>query len=100
MGYYATAQGSVKLKRNDDGAKVLDELQYCYEIYDYDFTNVCFGNYDKYHDEEVKAILNAILPYISEGEVEYTGDDDAHWRFILKNGKWVEQNGHVVYDDE
>lgn len=100
MGYYATAQGSVKLKRRDDGAKVLEELRSCYEINDYDFTYICFDFYSNYHEDEVEAVLNAVLPYISEGEVEYTGDDNAHWRFILKNGEWVEQNGHIVYDDE
>lgn len=100
MGYYATAKGYVKLKQRDDGTKVLEELRSCYEINDYDFTYIVFDFYSNYHDQEVKAVLNAVLPYISEGEVEYTGEDDAHWRFILKNGKWVEQNGHIVYDDE
>ena len=100
MGDYATAQGSVKLKERKDYAKVADELRPYYEINDYDFTNICFGNYGKYYEDEVEAILNAILPHISEGEVEYVGDDNTYWRFILKNGEWVEQNGHIVYDDE
>ena len=100
MGYYTTAKGYVQLKQRDNGAKVLEELRSCYEINDYDFTYICFGFYSNYYEDEVEAVLNAILPYISDGEVEYVGEDDCYWRFILKNGKWKYQSGHIVYDDE
>lgn len=53
----------------------------------------------KYWEDEVTTILNALTPLVVEGSMmEFTGEDDALWAFILENGTWVEKNGHVVYE--
>lgn len=52
-----------------------------------------------YHEDSVKDILNdlADLSPIQEGELCYEGEDRSYWRFIFKDGKWIEQIGQIVY---
>lgn len=99
MGYYADGHGWVRVKEKEYGNKVADELAYRYTINDRELDTISFDEYAKYYETEVLNTLNAIVSYISEGEVEYTGEDEEHWRFILKDGKWEYQSGHIVYGD-
>jgi len=99
MGYYATASGEVTLKPDVDPDVVMDLLDYLYgELFQND-NCIEFYTSDKYHEDDVIKTLDSLLPYITEGEVCYDGEDDTHWRFILRDGNWIEQNGHIVYDD-
>lgn len=45
-------------------------------------------------------LLDELKPYISEGLIEYTGEEDTHWHFSFKDGEWTESNGRIIYDDE
>ena len=56
--------------------------------------------YKPYHDEDVIEELSFIAPFAKEGEMYFNGDDDCSWRFVLKNGKCVEENGEVVYQND
>ena len=64
-------------------------------------TGFSFSDYDKYHEEDVEDGLEKLLEIapIKDGECNFTGEDDAHWRFVFRNGKWIEQSGRVVYED-
>lgn len=99
MGYYADGHGWVRVKEKESGNAVADELAYRYTINDRALDIISFDEYGKYYETEVLNTLNAIVPYISEGEVEYAGEDNEYWRFILKNGKWKYQSGHIAYDE-
>lgn len=103
MGYYASGYGECVLKDETDlalidydlnrnGARVIDvdrltvnKIKLCAEE-------------QKYYQEEVYLDLNILTKYITEGYIEYAGEDDAHWRIILKDGKWVQQQGKTIYD--
>lgn len=56
---------------------------------------------EKYYGDEVKTVLNEVaeMAEIEEGSIEYVGEDDSLWRFIYRDGKWHEENGHVEYSD-
>lgn len=105
MGYYANGYRTIVLK---DGIKELpkdvwDKLGNAFEIDSSEATDSCtvitMTQYEKYYEETVYDALNACIPYIKEGEIEYTGEDDAHWCQIFNPAakKWDEKNGDVVY---
>lgn len=52
---------------------------------------------DKYHDDEAHAVYDAIAPFVTEGVVDYTGEEETHWRVRFRNGTWSEHNGEIVY---
>lgn len=53
-----------------------------------------------YHDEEVEKALFSLIPFgIKEGAIEFIGEDESLWRYIFRDGKWVEENGHVEYGE-
>ena len=103
MGYYASGYGECVLKDETDlalidydlnrnGARVIDvdrltvnKIRLCAEE-------------QKYYQEEVYLDLNILTKYITEGYIEYAGEDDAHWKIMLKDGKWVQQQGKTIYD--
>lgn len=43
--------------------------------------------------------LNILSPYITEGSIEYSGDDDCHWKFVFNKDtkEWDEIEGEVYY---
>ena len=54
---------------------------------------------EKYCGELVEDALNGVaeIAEIDSGEINFVGEDQELWRFIFSDGKWVEQNGTVVY---
>lgn len=43
--------------------------------------------------------MNTLSLYIVDGEIEYSGDDDCHWKFVFnkETGGWDEIEGEVYY---
>lgn len=58
----------------------------------------CCGNY---HDDAIEATLDAVTVelrnMIDEGYVEFSGEDDAIWRYRFDNDHWVEESATVIY---
>ena len=99
MGYYAYGAGEVTLIK-ELPEQVLKDVK---DIYSYTerYKDTLFFSIDSnYHEDDVVGLLDELKPYISEGLVEYTGEEDTHWRFSFKDGEWTEFNGRTVYDDE
>lgn len=107
MGYYAAGGGYVIYEKpiTDEQAKIVDE-----QFGEWVWTEECGTTdgrivdmaYDgKYYSDEVETVLDKLaeLGPIKEGELEFSGEDNCHWRFLYKDGAWIEQLGHIVYDD-
>ena len=60
------------------------------------FINGC----DKYHDYEWTDLFDKIKDICLEGEADFAGEDGEHWRFIFRDGKWVEENGEICYEGD
>lgn len=58
------------------------------------------GGLSRYNEDEVHNFFKAFTPFTKEGVVEYTGEDDSHWRFEFRNGRWYEDVGRIVYDED
>lgn len=107
MGYYADGSGYIDIVANEDNwteialdvKLMLDDAGFGVFVpkllplsIDFD----CSGNY---HEDDVIGVLNDISNKyeISSGELEFTGEDNIHWRFIYDDGVWIEEDGDVVY---
>ena len=46
--------------------------------------------------------LNFLTPYITEGDIDYSGDDDCFQKFVFnpETQKWDKINGDVYYTDD
>ena len=111
MGYYASGYGECTLKDgvdlillnydlNMNGAHTIDVNRLtASKMIDVKENRISISTEDqKYYEEEVYCDLNILTKYITEGYIDFVGEDDAHWRIALKDGEWSEQNGEVVYD--
>lgn len=115
MGYYASGSGNIVYQRaltNEEYDQIETALRDAFEDVDgvenetiikrgFGKSWFDFWNSDKYYEDEVLEALEtaAKVAPIEEGCIEYRGEDGALWRFIYKNGNWIEQGGEVVYGD-
>ena len=106
MGYYANGSGSIEFTEVLPPSTIRKLKSYSdpdFDITDYvrnDHTVFDITADGKYHSEDVECILNQFIQACSivSGEIDYTGEDDYHWRFIWTGDAWVEQNGEIVYE--
>lgn len=111
MGYYADGSGYVDF-RNPLSDVQVERLKNVLNdgFFEYDLdcgrnhTGVSLWSGDKYRTEMAEETLNSMIPFdIQRGEVEFAGEDREYWRFIWiethGKGKWVEQSGHIEYDE-
>ena len=117
MGYYATGCGEIHFRVEIEGGAKQKLLSFygnspfdALEVYkeqkpvylESGFDQITFEYDDKYHEDEVVSFLKGVaeeIGPIKSGVVEFTGEDAERWRFLWKNGRWVEQNATIVYED-
>ena len=112
MGYYATGNGSITFSHVLEEGVFSEILERMKETFECDgerqfkpttrssaVSYIDFWSNDKYYSDEVEATLNAVSSAapISDGEICYHGEDGELWRFIYKDGRWIEEDGHVEY---
>ena len=110
MGYYASGNGSAKLKKDtniEELRKIIDTMKkndkISYELeYDMDETSIDFWESDGHYDEEeTETFLNTLIPFITSGSFCFRGDEDAIWRYTFdpERSEWKEEDGIVTYND-
>ena len=105
MGYVAYGSGSVTLKDEVDMETVLNILNKEDNFGNSDesgMEGVIEVRYDgNWHEEEVREVLTEIIPYITEGCIDYEGDENCYWRyqFDAKLQQWNELFGTITYDN-
>lgn len=109
MGYWANGSGDAIIKENVNRNQLRELLnkvinKYCRDMeYDLDDTSMFiyfWENSTHWHEEDTMEFLNTLTPYITDGCAEYKGEEACNWRYILKDGKWVEQAGMIYYTIE
>lgn len=103
MGYYANANGSITAK----DATSFNDIQVYIEKNDIPFEawfdnnqlKVELSDSGNYHDEDVYKFIEDMIPFISAGEISYSGENDDHWKFTFdpNNKVWSEDNGTIIY---
>lgn len=100
MGYYATWDGYIKTTKVPS-EEVLNEIDNCFGDYSFE-DKKCISVYGtaKYYEEDVLGCLESIESITEEGEIQFTGEDTTHWRWIFKDGAWKEESGNVYFDSD
>lgn len=126
MGYDAYGGGTLKIRRDkfkslidaaikfDDsmnkelekaGNGLEDKLSRVFRLYGYELGfdhngDVCdvSREYERFSDDDDFFI--AITPYVEYCSINYTGEDDAHWRYVIRNGEFHEYNGVLIFPDD
>lgn len=61
---------------------------------------ISFYDNEIYHEEDIMDFLNILSSYITEGEIEYSSEEeDWHWKFVFNKDtkEWDEIEGKVYY---
>lgn len=109
MSYYARRYGYFEVEEEDNIVARFDDtikgirltgdmvIDLCNVAPDNTFIE--FTYYDqKYWEDELMEILNALVPLVIEGSMmEFRGEDNHLWAFVLEDGKWVEHEGFIIY---
>ena len=105
MSYYANGSGSIRFKA-PLGKEVFDLFAgYLNEIFeevypaDDERQEISVCGYFKYHEDEVEELLRDHFTNImvEAGDLRFVGEDDAQWRFVFRDGKWIEEDGEVLF---
>lgn len=54
---------------------------------------------EKYAGDAWEAVFEEIAAF-ADGKMCFTGEDDAHWKTVLKDGEVTEYSGEIVFEDE
>ena len=110
MGYYASGDGIATFKDGVEIEKVeemLDDILDKMHVIGFEFeifnkNQISIYDTDKYYEDETLAFQNALSPYIIEGQMTYSGEDNCNWRFVFdsENECWIEESGIVDYNFE
>lgn len=99
MSYYANVDAKIRVSTNN-----IDIVSTIFSAHDFtvDFeeSDSCFyyEAYDNYHDDEWDAFADEIAPFIEEGAVEFTGEDDTHWRYTFRKGSYTYECAEITYE--
>lgn len=101
MGYCADGYGTIRF-RTSPSKEVLERIESEFEYQASRDEDRCVSvwAYDKYHEDCVLDVLHEITPFVESGVIEYRGDDDCFWRFRFDGERFIEENGHVVYEGD
>lgn len=105
MSWYANGYGSFVPKNGglpDNIRHELDEMsEFEISTYDHHGDGHWYLSYDgNFHEDYVEEYLNKLAPYVESGEIEMSGEEETHWKYVFKDGGWAEVAGHIMYDDE
>ena len=102
MGYCAGGSGDVGIKENipDDVYQKLEEVFIVSPYTDIKKQPaICLWAEGKYCEDLVIDALDALIPYITDGSVEFHGEDETFWRFrfIPDELRWEEEGGYLCF---
>lgn len=101
MGYYAGYSGVINCKERLP-EEIFNEFSEYFEnvYYNENTKELTMDGFDKYYPDSVKEILCKIAPYCESICVDYNGEDNSYWRFVLEHGELTEDNGLVFYESD
>lgn len=103
MGYYVSGGGTVDFRPDitEDDFKRIEEILNGSSIENsYNHFGVDFYHGGNYHEEEWENLLNKLSPFVKDGELNFAGEDEYYWRFVFRDGKFVDESGAIVYEEE
>lgn len=105
MSYYATGSGAIELRSNlnEDNIREIEEILDNADV-ECDFSRrdgyLDLYQHEKYYGDYWEDLLGKLAPFTSQGEIDFNGEDGSLWRFIFRDGTFVEENGDVVFESD
>ena len=98
MGYYANGGGDVTLQ-SEVPENVLELLSCAGFAVDKASDSGLWltFEYNKFHEDDTEQALKRLAPYVKDGNVDFSGDDDEHWRYEFEDGKVYYAQGAIEY---
>lgn len=108
MGAIVNVEGTVTVKEKDmvayvsgliSGQVSSKDMNLTYEI-ENDTTLYLHEETSYWNESDLLDILNMILPYIKEGELDYVDEDHSHLKYLYntEDNKWEVLTGKLVYE--
>ena len=100
MGYMAYCDGKIEFHQEE---KAREFVSFYHRRSGFDFynhawdTSVVVGGFSNYHENFWTELLEQNKDLISLGLVEFKGEDRNMWRFVICNGEWQKEYGHIVW---
>lgn len=113
MGYYANCSGEIIFNKKLDGGETeaVDAI-FCDVFEDISWWDSADGNlyvsvkngdakyYSEEYDDAFFRFSQLFGNYIREGEVRFFGEDCSIWRYVFKNGCFIEECGTVIFEGD
>ena len=114
MNYYANYTGEItvqkdtlikngKFDKDFEGGKVYEALSAAFEEVNVEAAHgaeyISIFGHEDYKEDEIYAALVAVSPYVTEGVIDYTGEDGSLWKHEFKEGEWLEKTGYIEYSE-
>lgn len=103
MGYYVSGGGTVDFRPDitEDDFKRIEEILEGSSIENsYSHSGVDLYQYEKYYEDEWLNLLDNLSPFVIDGEINFAGANEYYWRFVFRDGKFVDESGAIVYEEE
>ena len=103
MSYYAEGYGELYTdKEKNIPDNVIEFAKTKCDNFSYISDGMIYVEYlfESYKEEDVEELCKAIAPYVNGGSIKFRGEDDSQWRFHYVRGKFVEERGVVVFEND
>ena len=102
MGYIVNAFGYIVMKNKEDVPAVenimADSLDF--DLNSSNIMTIEVSYYGRYDDNAFSEIIASASPFVKEGKIEFSGEDNEYWKYEFINGEWEEDSGEIIYDKE
>lgn len=106
MGWVVEASGWVlaREKRKNDiiraFEKALPFCEWCEQKEENETVSFAFYYSENYHEEDWDEFTSRTACVISDGLIEFCSEDHSHWRLRYENGRWLYEDGYVVFEND
>jgi hypothetical protein len=84
--------------RADNIFELMDELRYVLKYDEVkDVYTIDYFNGEKLGNDHT--IFDILAPFMTDGYIEYNGEDGAIWRYVFKNGRMREKQPKISWED-
>ena len=100
MGYMASCNGNIEFcdyeKAQEFVSYAKNRICYSFYVHDCDTIVVICGT-ECYHENFWAEILDKYKNLICSGTIEFFGEDNTFWRFVVRNGNWHKERGQITW---
>lgn len=99
MSYYANVDAKIRVTTNNIDIVSTIFASHDFSVdFDPSYNAFYYSSYGNYDDDVWDDLAGEIAPYVEEGEIEFCGEDDSHWRFVFRKGRYDYEGAEITYE--